>query len=346
MGTIIKNSISKSVLLYSFNLNNVRYHSLFYQSTCLGGVAWAKAKFSLQARAYSTSSKDGSSSGCGASALFSDADKDKLDILKYVKGKAGIYLWANKINGKKYVGSSVDLRRRLLEYYNVNRLLNEKSMPVCVALLKYGYHNFSVTILEICDIDIYSLISREKHFFEVYSGEYNILKTPGSPSRGSGWKHSEASIEKMRIAASKRSPETLAKLSAVQSRSIKVEVTDMETNTTTVYHAIRAAARILGIDKRYIEHYIFLNKDEPVFGRYTFKLLDSKDKSPNLINVAKVQKSFKKVEVTNVDTKEVTIYPSIGTAARALGYRQASISLYLKENRTNPFKGTHLFKLV
>lgn len=258
----------------------------------MGGIAGAKAKFSLQARAYSTSSKDGSCSGL---ALFSDVDKDKLDILKYIKGKAGIYLWTNKINGKEYVGSSVDLRRRLLKYYNVNRLLNEKSMPVCVALLKYGYHNFSVTILEICDIDIYSLISREKHFFvsSLQSPEYNILKTPGSPSRAFGWKHSEASRDKMRIAVAKRYSETLAKLSAVQSRSIKVEVTDMETNTTTIYHAIRAAARILGIDKRYIEHYIILNEDEPVFARYTFKLLDSKDKSPNLINVGKVQKTFK-----------------------------------------------------
>lgn len=255
-------------------------------------------------------------------------------------------MWTNKINGKKYVGSSVNLRRRLLEYYNVNRLLNEKSMPICVALLKYGYHNFSVTILEICDIDIDSIIYREKHFFEVYSPEYNILKIPGSPSRGSGWKHSEASIEKMRIAAYKRSPETSAKLSAVQPRSIKVEVTDMETKTTTIYHAIRAAARILGIDKRYIEHYILLNKDKPVFARYTFKLLDSKNKSQNLINVEKVKITSKKVEVTNVDTKEVTIYSSIGAAARALGFRQASISLYLKENRTNPYKGTHYFELV
>jgi group I intron endonuclease len=71
-----------------------------------------------------------------------------------------------------------------LEYYNVKRLLNEKSMPICTALLKYGYHNFSFTILDSCDID--SLMSREKHFFEVYSPEYNILKTPGSPDRGSG----------------------------------------------------------------------------------------------------------------------------------------------------------------
>lgn len=134
----------------------------------------------------------------------------------------------------------------------------------------------------------------------------------------------------MRIAAYKISPDTLAQLSAVIAISIKVEVTDMETNTTTIYHAIRAAARILGIDKRYLEHYVLLNQDKPVLSRYIYKLFDCIDKSPNLINVEKVKKTSKKVEVTNVDTKEVTIYSSIGAAARALGYRQASISLYFK----------------
>nr|YP_009262035.1 GIY-YIG endonuclease [Chrysoporthe austroafricana]AMX22110.1 GIY-YIG endonuclease [Chrysoporthe austroafricana] len=228
-------------------------------------------------------------------------------------------MWTNKLNDKKYVGSSVDIRRRLLEYFNINRLLNEDSMPINVALLKYGYHNFSLTILEICETD--SLMSREKYFFEVYSPEYNILKTPGSPSRGSGWKHSEATIENMRNAAYKRSPETLAKLSVAQSKSIKVEVTDIETNTTTIYHAIKAAAQALGIDKRYIEHYVFLNQDKPVLGRYTFNLLDSVKENSNLRgvdgDVVKVQKTSKKVEVTNIETKEVTIYPSIGAAARA-----------------------------
>ena len=226
-----------------------------------------------------------------------------------------------------------------MEYYNVNRLLNEKSMAINIALLKYGYTNFSLTILDICGID--DLMSREKHFFEVYSPEYNILKIPGSPSRGSGWKHSEATIEKMR----NKSTEFLTKLSKAQSNGIEVEVTDLETNTTTTYHAIKAAARALGIDKRYIEHYIYLKQDLPVLGRYTFKL-NSDTKSTNLIN-EKVQKTSMKVEVTNVDTKEVTIYPSISTAARQLGFRQPSISLYLKENRTKPFKGKYLFiKLI
>ena len=156
----------------------------------------------------------------------------------------------------------------------------------------------------------------------------------------------------MRIAASKtfKSPEFLAKLSKGQSSGIKIEVIDMETNTSTTYHAIRAAARALDIDKRYIEHYIYLKQDKPVLGRYTFKLvnLNSDVESTNLVKVneKKVQKTSMKVEVTNVDTKEITIYSSISAAARVLGFRQPSISLYIKENRTKPFKGKYLFKLV
>jgi len=154
----------------------------------------------------------------------------------------------------------------------------------------------------------------------------------------------------MRIAASKtfKSPEFLAKLSKGQSSGVKVEVTDLKTNTNTTYHAIRAAARALDIDKRYIEHYIYLKQDKPVLGRYTFKLvnLNSDSESTNLVHEVKVQKTSMKVEATNVDTKEVTIYSSISAAARALGYRQPGISLYLKENRTAPFKGKYMIKLV
>ena len=282
-----------------------------------------------------------------ALAIFSDADTDKLDILNFIKGKSGIYMWTNKLNGKKYVGSSLNLRRRLLEYYNANRLLNEKSMPIYSALLKHGYHYFSFTILVLCDKN--NLVSIEKHFFDVYSPEYNILKTPGSPDRGSGWKHSEAAMENIRIAAKKRaeSTEYLAKLSASQSSGIKVEVTDVETNTSTTYHAIQAAARALSIDKRYIEHYIYLSQEKPVLDKYTFKFIHSEVK-PNLYNSpsVKIQKTYLKIEVTNIESKEVTLYPSIGAAARELGYHQASISLYLKENRTKPFKGLYLIKKV
>jgi hypothetical protein len=132
----------------------------------------------------------------------------------------------------------------------------------------------------------------------------------------------------MRIAASKtfKSPEFLTKLSKGQSTGIEVEVTDLQAqapNNTTTYHAIRAAARALDIDKRYIEHYIYLKQDKPVLGRYTFKLnLNSDGKSRNFIRPLdeKVQKTSMKVEVTNVDTKEVTIYSSITAAANTSNF--------------------------
>ena len=123
----------------------------------------------------------------------------------------------------------------------------------------------------------------------------------------------------MRVATYKtyESREILAKLSKAQSSGMEVEVTDVGTNTSTTYHAIRAAARTLEIDKRYIEHYIYLKQDKPVLGRYTFKLvnLNSDGESTNLVKEKKVQKISMKVEVTNVDTKEVTTYSSISSCA-------------------------------
>jgi predicted transcriptional regulator len=58
------------------------------------------------------------------------------------------------------------------------------------------------------------------------------------------------------------------------------------------------------------------------------------------------QRTSHTVEVTDLVLSKVNIYPSVGSAARVLGVRQASISLYLKENRRNPFKNRYIFKLI
>ena len=203
---------------------------------------------------------------------FMDANADKSEILKVSKNKTGVYLWRNKLNNKKYVGSSTNLRRRFAEYFNINRLLREPSMPINVALLKHGFSNFSLDILEFCEVN--KLMEREKYYFGKLSPEYNILKVPGSPDRGKGWKHSEASLEKMRLAALNKPAEMLAQLSLAQPNGKKLEVTNTNTGTKTAYHAIRAAAKDLGIDKRYIENYIYLKQKKPVFGTYIFKLAE------------------------------------------------------------------------
>jgi group I intron endonuclease len=82
------------------------------------------------------------------------------------------------------------------------------------ALLKYGYSNFSLEIIEYCDPNI--LIEREQYYIDQLKPEYNILKTAGSSA---GFKHTEASIELIRATALSRKPriiseETKSKISA------------------------------------------------------------------------------------------------------------------------------------
>lgn len=62
------------------------------------------------------------------------------------------------------------------------------SLGICKALLKYGYANFSLEILEYCDLEV--LISREQFYLDTFNPEYNILKKAGNLL---GFNHSEES---------------------------------------------------------------------------------------------------------------------------------------------------------
>jgi group I intron endonuclease len=94
----------------------------------------------------------------------------------------------------------VDLNRRLLEYYNINRLKNSLSMLIARVLLKEGFNNFSLIILEICNTS--ETIKREQYYFYLYSPELNILKIAGSPQREVGiYKASEESKAKSSASA-------------------------------------------------------------------------------------------------------------------------------------------------
>ena len=211
-------------------------------------------------------------------------------------------------------------------------------MAINTALLKYGFSNFSLEVLEFCEAS--KLMQQEQYYFDTLRPEYNILKTPGSPDRGKGWKHSAATLEKIRLAAINRSPEQLNRSSIAQPSSQKLEVINIITGVKTIYHAMKAAARELGIDRRYIENYIYLKQKKPVIDKYIFNFVDG-----NVNNINK-QSTCKKIQVLDLEKNTKMIYPSITKAARILGLRQAAISLYLKDERTKPYRKRYLFTLV
>jgi group I intron endonuclease len=110
-----------------------------------------------------------------------NASKDKSLIYTENKNKSGIYRWNNKVTNKSYVGSSLNLDRRLSIYYSKKAMLAKvktRTSIIYSALLKYGYGNFTLDILEYCDVDI--LIEREQYYLDLLEPEYNILKAANS----------------------------------------------------------------------------------------------------------------------------------------------------------------------
>jgi group I intron endonuclease len=90
---------------------------------------------------------------------------------KYNK-HAGIYKWQNKINGKCYIGQSIDLGLRLRHHtykYNHGRY----NSPLYKAFEKYGIENFTLEVLYdagVADISIKPLLNQlEIGYIEKYN---------------------------------------------------------------------------------------------------------------------------------------------------------------------------------
>lgn len=84
----------------------------------------------------------------------------------------GIYSWKNNINGKRYIGQSIDIERRRKQHiYNAGKLDTKLSQ----ALYKYGVNNFTFEVLEETTIEL--LNERENYwitYFDAIKNGYNI----------------------------------------------------------------------------------------------------------------------------------------------------------------------------
>jgi group I intron endonuclease len=122
----------------------------------------------------------------------------------------GIYLITNTINGKYYIGKSINVEKRFADHK-----CSKRDYPIYHAFKKYGIESFSFEILMECPVD--SLDFFEIAFISGYQSYgpagYNLTEGGGSPS---GWNHTDETKAKLRLKAVGRvtSDETKAKISA------------------------------------------------------------------------------------------------------------------------------------
>ena len=185
--------------------------------------------------------------------------------------RPGIYVLINIENGKSYIGSSVSLYDRLLDYFQPAYIANQPNRHINRAIVKYGIESFLVVIIEFTNHE--DLHKSEQAWIDGFKPEYNVLtyvsslggykltqeqkdkiskaitgKKQSAEQRAAlsarvtgtgnplwGRKHSEASKELMRLHAHKTSFKP----------SKAVEIKDTNTGITTSYISMRKAAKEL-----------------------------------------------------------------------------------------------------
>ncbi len=114
--------------------------------------------------------------------LFVNPIVERVDIKLATTNRSGVYLWYSKLSGKYYVGSSVDLYKRLSIYYQPSYLAypNNADLPIVRAITKYGLENFILVILDYTKKS--NVYISEQYYLDTLCPIYNIRQVAGFKS--------------------------------------------------------------------------------------------------------------------------------------------------------------------
>ena len=212
--------------------------------------------------------------------------KSDLTSLRLYLKTSGIYALVNTVNGKCYIGSSISLSTRLLDYYQPAYIASQPKRHINRAILKYGIESFIIIILEYIDID--NLHLSEQAWIDDFKPEYNVLTHVSSLG---GYKLTQAHkdhISKVmtgkKQSAERRAAQSVRQTGAgnplwgrkhsAESKALMslhahktfdkpgyaVEVENLLTGIRTSYISMNDAARNLCVSRTTIKDYAYNNK--------------------------------------------------------------------------------------
>lgn len=172
--------------------------------------------------------------------IYKNILDNKSIILKQNKNKSGVYKFTNIVTNESYVGSSSNIRKRFYRYFSLNYIIDKTeryNSRIYRAILEKGYNNFSIEILEYCDVNI--ILEREQYYIDLLKPKYNIALKAGSLL---GFRHSE----KTKLKFKSRSNKT----------GHPVFLINKENNSVKEYSSVRAAAKYLKVSHTILLRYI------------------------------------------------------------------------------------------
>ena len=147
--------------------------------------------------------------------FFINIKESKKDIYKELRRKSGVYLFINNITKDLYIGSSLNLTKRMTSHFYYANSDKVTKIVVTRAMRKYKLENFSLAILEFCNANIEVCSKLEQKWIDYYKPSYNVLKIAGSSS---GFKHKIETINKLKELFKKENHPNFGKVSSPEKR--------------------------------------------------------------------------------------------------------------------------------
>lgn len=211
--------------------------------------------------------------------LFVNPIVERADIKLATTDRPGVYLWYSKLSGKYYVGSSVDLYKRLSRYYQPGYLAypNHADLPIVRAITKYGLENFILVILDYTEKS--NIHISEQYYIDTLYPIYNIRQVAGFRSGKLIKKNSLTEEHKLKLSLKrginhhnygiKRPPEVINLMRDNHPKTKKLyQYLSDKVTLVAEYNSIREMQKKTGITKEYVSRCIKL--DQLVHGKYYF----------------------------------------------------------------------------
>ena len=172
---------------------------------------------------------------------------------------SGIYMLKCRVNSKRYIGQSINIKRRLNEHKNCKSF----APVICKAIAKYGWDAFDKVVLEFCPVE--ELDEKEIDYIAKLKPEYNLTEGGDGPK---GYKHSPETKELLKQLAKKQWEDEN------QQKLFKKPIICIDTGE--IFDSVKSAASSVGISHSCVS--MALNGKTKTAGGYRWSYLNPDDK--------------------------------------------------------------------
>ena len=228
-----------------------------------------------------------------------------------------IYKITNKINGKMYIGQTVNTIEIRFKRH-VSDAYNGKEMAISKAIRKYGADNFTIEVIEECEREY--LDEKEKYWIKYYDSVnvgYNM--TDGATNANTYQYKTEDEMEVI------KNKIRITKISSNNPNSTKIKCKNVKTNEEFVFDSIIDCQHYFNENnhnfatRRCSHKTRFLYKGEWAIAYYEDDYLNNYTEYKN-------NRKSKRIIVEDLNTNEIKEFPSFAIAERYFGLPSKKLS--------------------